>query len=93
MDGWIEREVAPLPYPAWRAAPSAAATLLVSSWEIWRASARCMSVMVQKEATRWSAGRSHSTSANQITENTQTVLHIYYAMTSSQVIISVHIIR
>ena len=42
--------------PASSAAPSAAATRLFSSLEMWSASARCMSVMVQKDATRWSAG-------------------------------------
>lgn len=41
-------------YAASSAAPSAAATRLVSSLEICRASIRCMSVMVQKDATRWS---------------------------------------
>lgn len=49
-------------YPASRAAPSAAWTRLVSSWEICRASARCMSVMVQNDATRWS-GRGHNKKA------------------------------
>lgn len=44
-------------YSASRAAPSASTTRLVSSLEICRASARCMSVMVQKEATRWSGDR------------------------------------
>ncbi|TNN58087.1 hypothetical protein EYF80_031686 [Liparis tanakae] len=39
------------------AAPSASTTRLVSSLEICRASARCMSVMVQKDATRWSGDR------------------------------------
>lgn len=43
-----------LTHPASRAAPSAAATRLVSSREICSASALCMSVMVQNEATRWS---------------------------------------
>lgn len=44
-------------YSASSAAPSASTTRLVSSLEICRASARCMSVMVQKDATRWSGGR------------------------------------
>lgn len=44
-------------YSASSAAPSTSTTRLVSSLEICRASARCMSVMVQKDATRWSADR------------------------------------
>lgn len=44
-------------YSASSAAPSASTTRLVSSLEICRASARCMSVMVQKDATRWSGDR------------------------------------
>lgn len=44
-------------YSAPSAAPSASTTRLVSSLEICRASARCMSVMVQKDATRWSEDR------------------------------------
>lgn len=44
-------------YSAPSAAPSASTTRLVSSLEIRRASARCMSVMVQKDATRWSGDR------------------------------------
>ena len=44
-------------YSASSAAPSASTTRLVSSLEICKASARCMSVMVQKEATRWSGDR------------------------------------
>lgn len=44
-------------YSASSAAPSASTTLLVSSLDICRASARCMSVMVQNDATRWSRHR------------------------------------
>lgn len=44
-------------YSASSAAPSASTTRLVSSLEICKASARCMSVMVQKDATRWSGDR------------------------------------
>lgn len=44
-------------YSAPSAAPSASTTRLVSSLEICRASTRCMSVMVQKDATRWSGKR------------------------------------
>lgn len=44
-------------YSASSAAPSTSTTRLVSSLEICRASARCMSVMVQKDATRWSVDR------------------------------------
>lgn len=45
-------------YSESNAAPSASTTRLVSSLEICSASARCMSVMVQKDATRWSGEHS-----------------------------------
>lgn len=44
-------------YSASSATPSASTTRLVSSLEICRASARCISVMVQNDATRWSGDR------------------------------------
>lgn len=59
-------------YSASIAAPSASTTRLVSSLEMCRASARCMSVMVQKDATRWSVDRTGGITGQNLTLDIRT---------------------
>lgn len=59
-------------YCASIAAPSASTTRLVSSLEICRASARCMSVMVQKDATRWSRDKTGDVTGHNLPLATKT---------------------